>query len=158
MENGRSILVATDFSECSRAALEGAADWGRRLGASLDVIHVWSLPSFPLPPAFTGDARANQVMLEQPRREAEAELERFVKRASNAGIFVRSARLEFGDCAEQISRVAERGGYDMVVVGTHGRSGLSRLMLGSIAEKVVRLSTRPVLTVHGSARAYVKAA
>jgi len=147
MERTKSILVATDFSECSKAALHAAAQWAERLGASLDLIHVWSIPSFPLPPAFTGDPRANQLLVDQPRQLAETGLKRFVEAASNAGIFVRNALLELGDPAVTISQTAEREGYDMIVVGTHGRSGLSRFMLGSVAEKVVRLAKQPVLSV-----------
>jgi universal stress protein A len=147
MERTKSILVAIDFSDCSTAALHAAARWAERLGASLDLIHVWSIPSFPLPPAFTGDPRANQLLVDQPRQQAESGLQRVVEQASNAGIFVRNALLEFGEPAETISRVAEREGHDMIVIGTHGRSGLSRLMLGSVAEKVVRLAKQPVLSV-----------
>ena len=149
MEPTKSILVATDFSECSKAALHAAAEWAKRVGACLDVIHVWSIPSFPLPPAFTGDPRANQLLVDLPRQQAETNLQHFVQQASDAGIFVRNALLQFGDPAEVIGQIAERNGYDMIVIGTHGRSGLSRLMLGSVAEKVVRLATRPVLSVHG---------
>jgi len=158
MEHTKAILVATDFSDCSRAALQAAAEWAERLGACLDLIHVWMIPSFPLPPAFTGDPRANQLLVDQPRQQAETGLQRFVEQASNAGIFVRKALLDFGDPAEVISQIAERDGYEMIVIGTHGRSGLSRLMLGSVAEKVARLATRPVLSVHGLPPAAIKAA
>jgi nucleotide-binding universal stress UspA family protein len=148
MERTKSILVASDFSECSRAALQAAAEWADRLGACLDLIHVWSIPSFPLPPAFIGDPRANQLLVDHPRQQAERDLERFVEQASNAGIFVRKSLLEHGDPAEVVSRIAQREGYDLIVIGTHGRSGLSRLMMGSVAEKIVRLATQPVLSVH----------
>jgi nucleotide-binding universal stress UspA family protein len=148
MVNTRSVLVATDFSESSRAALATAAAWAERLGASLDVIHVWSVPGFPLPPAVAGDPRACEALVEEPRRNAEADLAKFVESASNLGIFVRNAHLAFGNAAEAICGLAEREGYDFIVVGTRGRTGLSRLMLGSVAEKVVRRSAVPVLSVH----------
>lgn len=158
MDRTKSILVATDFSECSRVALRAAAEWAERLGACLDLIHVWTIPSFPLPPAFTGDPRANQLLVDQPRQQAEKDLQSFVEQASNAGIFVRKALLQFGDPAEVISQIAEREGYEMIVIGTHGRSGLSRLMLGSVAEKVARVSRRPVLSVHEQSARAIKAA
>ena len=148
MDATRRILVATDFSECSRAALQTAAAWAQKLGATLDVIHVWSLPGFPLPPALAGDPRANEALVEEPRRNAEAQLARFVESASNAGIFVRKAHLELGDPAHVICGLAECEDYEFIVVGTHGRTGLPRLILGSVAEKVVRRSALPVLSVH----------
>jgi nucleotide-binding universal stress UspA family protein len=158
MERTKAILVATDFSECSAAALRAAAEWAERLGACLDLIHVWSIPGFPLPPAFTGDPRANQLLVDQPRQQAEADLQRFVERASNAGILVRNARLEFGNPAEVVGEIAEREGYELIVLGTHGRTGFSRVMLGSVAEKIVRRAKRPVLSVHGEPARSIEAA
>ena len=96
MDATPSILVATDFSECSRAALKTAAAWAEQLGASLDVIHVWWLRGFLLPPPLAGDPRATEALVEEPKRNAEADLARFVEGASNAGVFVRQAMLEMG--------------------------------------------------------------
>ena len=145
--NIRNVLVATDFSACSRAALCAAAEWARQWGASIDVVHVALIPSFPLPPAVVGDEAAYHALIEEPRRQAEAELQRFVESASNAGIYVRKSLLESGAVAATICRLAERDGYDMLVIGTHGHTGLYRLVLGSVAEKVVRAASCPVLTV-----------
>jgi universal stress protein A len=147
-ESIRSVLVAIDFSACSRAALSAAAEWAERLGACLDVVHVCSVPSFPLPPAIAGDQQVYEVLIERPRKQAEAILASFVESASNSGIYVRKALLEFGSVPHGICELAERGGYDLLVVGTHGHSGFSRAVLGSVAEKVVRTAPCPVLTVH----------
>lgn len=157
-QNVKSILVAVDFSVCSRAALLAAAEWANQLGASIDVLHVWMVSSFPLLPAVADDHQVYDALIDGPRRKAEAELARFVESASNSGIYVRHATLEFGEVAGTICEKAARGAYDLLVLGTHGHSGLSRMVLGSIAEKVVRSAPCPVLTVHAPAERSIRAA
>jgi nucleotide-binding universal stress UspA family protein len=144
----KNILVATDFSVCSQAALFAAAEWAREWGAAIDVVHVALIPSFPLPPAVAGGEAAYRALIEEPRERAEAELKHLVENASNAGIYVRNTLLETGEVADSLCRLAARGHYDVLVLGTHGHTGITRLVLGSVAEKVVRTASCPVLTVH----------
>ncbi len=118
------ILFATDFSETSAAAARTALDYARRLGARLHLLHVTWVGTDPtVPPALPALAR---------------EL--------GDGVPVVTA-VESGAPAAQIVRYAERKGIDLIVLGTHGRSGVSRALLGSVAERVVRTAPCPVLTV-----------
>ena len=142
----RSILVPVDFSENSRSALEYAAEFARRFGAELDVLHVWEVPTFvPVESAALADAGTS--ILELARKAAERQLEIFVATAAQKGIRVRDAKNVPGHPAHAIVDAATAGGYDLLVLGTHGRTGLSRTLIGSVAERVVRHAHCPVLTV-----------
>jgi nucleotide-binding universal stress UspA family protein len=143
----KNLCCAVDFGEPSRAALEQAADLARELGAELTVVHVVT----PLPAAATdalvasSGAAALEAVGEEGALEtwrAEAEL--------RAGKPVR-ARLLVGDPARQVARAARESGHDLVVVGTHGRRGLRRAVMGSVAESIVRAVPCPVLVAHDGA-------
>jgi nucleotide-binding universal stress UspA family protein len=141
----REILVATDFAECSKGALDRAIDLAGKLGAHLTVMHSYEIPSY----VYTG-ASFSAVDLVTPIEEAAQKclddtMVNVRERAPSA-----KAILRRGPPWEQILEVAKDGHADLVVVGTHGRRGLSHALLGSVAEKVVRLSAVPVLTVRGA--------
>ena len=143
----RQILVPVDFSEPSRVAFEYAADLARPFDASVDLIHVWEAPSF-VPLGNVVDAGDWSLSLvELVKKNAEAALDQFVAAATTRGIAVRSSRAEPGSPALAIVAAAKTGHYDLIVMGTHGRTGLSRTLVGSVAERVVRHSSCPVLTV-----------
>jgi nucleotide-binding universal stress UspA family protein len=137
----RRILVPVDFSPCSRAALNYAADLGGSLGASVDLLHVWaglyhhSLEGEPL-------ALFAHSELAQEMETLLAELER---RGIDA-----HGRLAMGTPREAIVRAATDGKYDLIIMGTHGRTGLAHLFLGSVAESVFRRAPCPVLTIRAS--------
>ncbi len=138
-----NILCAVDFSDLSAAAVRFAGALTRRTGAALTAIHVHS--SEP-PPYFTAG------MIPELEREAKsataqaaAALNNFVARESGGLHF--DIRVTSGDVAGNIATTAREIGADLIIMGTHGRSGLSRLVLGSVAESVLRESTVPVLTV-----------
>lgn len=140
------ILVAVDFSDASLAALDLAGSLAKAVGGTLDLLHVWEVPAF-LPPdvlvASAGADTATLVALVKDR--ADEEMRRLRGRAEDAGLPVSEARTEPGYPGTVIPDRAKEGGYDLVVVGTHGRTGLGRLLLGSVAEKVVRHCAVPVL-------------
>lgn len=143
------ILVPTDFSECSGAAFTYACELARKLEATVTVLHVWDVP-FLWP--SVGDTMVT-VPTEEPmtvaqlvKKRAGEELAKFVSDHAPRGVEVAS-RLEMGDPARTACDVAEKGGFDMLVMGTHGRTGLSRVLAGSVAENVVRNCAIPVLTV-----------
>lgn len=138
------VLVATDFSEAAEAADAQALDLVRRLGAEVVYVHVGTEPSLYGESPF-GMVRV-QAVLEAQRRWATAELERRVQQAQARGVAARYL-LPAGVPHLEIVRAAEKEGADMVVLGTHGRTGLERVFLGSVAERVVRLAPCPVLTV-----------
>jgi universal stress protein A len=141
------ILVAVDFSECSWLALARAAQLAKALGAKLELLHVWQAPAFISPEAMVGATPRGQTLGQLVQHEAEKSMESFVARAEQAGIRVASARIVEGEPARTIVQEARQGDYDLIAIGTHGRTGLSHLLLGSVAEKVVRKASQPVISV-----------
>jgi nucleotide-binding universal stress UspA family protein len=141
----RKIVVATDFSAASRAAFAAAIDSARREGARLVVLHVMMPPS-----PFVGDnLPPSWIELEaQASRDAERRLNAAVAQAARSGIAT-TGRVVKGAPAEEIVKVARREGADLIVLGTHGRTGLGRLFMGSVAARVLGTAKCPVLTVRG---------
>jgi nucleotide-binding universal stress UspA family protein len=152
MSTLRRILVPVDFSEPSRLAFDYAAELAQTFGAELDVLHVWEAPAFVPPGSVVAMGSSGASLVELVRKGAEDALQDFVANAERRGTKVRSARAEMGHAVHTITEAASRGGYDLVVMGTHGRSGLSRALIGSVAERVVRHAPCPVLTVRAPAR------
>ncbi len=145
----RHILVPSDFSEPSRAALEYAAEVSRAFEASVDVLHVWEPPTF-IPPASLLEAGvADLSLVEVFRKNAEDALAKFVDDARKREIVVRASFTELGPPARVITEFARKRDYDLIVIGTHGRTGLSHALIGSVAERVVRHASCPVLAVRG---------
>jgi nucleotide-binding universal stress UspA family protein len=142
------VVVATDFSDCAASALDAAFRLSSVHGAELNVIHVtpsaWTLP----PDLNVGLPGDNQNWLELLRSEAAEQLEKFVEEARSRGVSVDGTVLETGSPAHAVLDYAERNNCDLIALGTHGRSGVTRMMLGSVAEAVVHHATVPVLTVH----------
>jgi nucleotide-binding universal stress UspA family protein len=140
----RRILCPTDFSECSRRALAVAANLAAQFGAELTVAHacyVWS--------PVVGDiaALAGPVRLDATDyARFDGELWQLVEPARRRGIATRTMVVEGDPCVE-IPALAESLTTDMVVMGTHGRGGLHRLLLGSVAETVLRTVGCPVVTL-----------
>ena len=143
----RRILVPVDYSACSRAALDHAAVLAKSFGASIDLLYVWEAPAFVAPEAMVGAAGTTQTLAQLASDQAEVAMREFAERARADGIEIQATRVEQGDPARTIVEIAEKEGYDLIAMGTHGRSGFAHLLLGSVAEKVVRRATRPVLTV-----------
>lgn len=146
----RHVVHATDFSPASRAAFARALALARASRARLTVVHVLApvVPvggeGFVLPDTY-------QKLEAAGRAAARKQLDRLVARARRAG--VRAAGLLCtGLPHAEIVRAARARGADLLVVGTHGRTGLARLFLGSVAARVVALAPMPVLTVRGGGR------
>ncbi len=132
-----------DFSETSRAALEEAADMARRDGSELTLVHVFE------PPPVGGEvALAAPRLAEAMTAETGVLLEKWRAEAEKiSGGTVRARVIPQGMAAKEICRFAEEGVFDLVVMGTHGRTGLRHLVLGSVAERVAREARCPVLVV-----------
>jgi nucleotide-binding universal stress UspA family protein len=146
------ILVPVDFSEYSQAALHYAAELARPLGAEVDVLHVSEAPIF-VPYGSTIDAGVSDPsLIDMFLRRSEQALREFVADAAKRGDVVRGSRTEMGSPAQAITDFAKTNGYDLIVIGTHGRSGISRALLGSVAERVVRLARCPVLSVRSKSK------
>jgi len=151
MPSLKNILVPTDLSPCSTRALAQAHEFALTFGASIDLLYVWSPPALVAPEsALTGVGVNQQPLLEWIRANASAGLTKFEADAKLAGIDVHSSLCESGDPASTILERAAAGKYDLLVLGTHGRTGLSHVILGSVAEKVVRRAPCPVLTVRAA--------
>ncbi len=143
MGHWNEICCAVDFTDPSRAALERAVELAGRLDADLTLLHVCT-PAFPGADVVYGEGETwtglsegpDQARLDAWRAQAERTLGRSVRVALLAG-----------NPAREIARFADHG-VDMLVVGTRGPTGLGRLLLGSVAERVVRDATCPVLVVH----------
>jgi nucleotide-binding universal stress UspA family protein len=134
------ILVPTDFGDAAERAEALAAELGTRFGATVTLLNVWAIPSFP---SYAAELRWPTEALEDAARAAMAPaLARLRERhPKSEGIIAAGAPWD------RIVRTAKERAIDLIVLGTHGRRGVSRFLLGSVAEKVVRRSPVPVLTV-----------
>lgn len=129
-----------DFSECALGALDQAIALADRLGYAVDILHVWQPPPInPTSAPFSVESIIPQAAGEQ--------LDTLLDGMERTGVKFARGRLELGDPAEVIVRVASEGSFRLIVMGTHGRRGLSRLLWGSVAESVTRRAPCPVLTV-----------
>ena len=138
------ILIPIDFSELSQEALRQACDLARRFDAELHLVHV--LETWLEAPRLSADSRPrfNELLAEQQAR-AKRSLDELPDPRLGPKLAVR--RVLTGNAAREIVKYADASGIDLIVLGTHGRTGMSHWMMGSVAEKVVRLAPCPVLVV-----------
>lgn len=143
----KRLLVPHDFSACAAQALALAADLAEQHGARITVMHATELPenldagTRVKPPGEAEPVRADVYTL----RGARARIDELLEPLRARGLDVRSVAV-VGDVSEAILETARAVGADAIVMGTHGRRGLSHLLLGSIAEKIVRHASVPVVT------------
>jgi nucleotide-binding universal stress UspA family protein len=144
----RRILHASDFSPASRPALQLARDLARAFKAELILFHAIEITV----PIGTGEGYVPPRVLEEmwagTRARAERDMKRLARRAKTAGVRLVTLLGE-GPTAATIVETARRRRAGMIVIGTHGRTGVKRFLLGSVAERVVRTSSQPVVTVAG---------
>jgi nucleotide-binding universal stress UspA family protein len=138
------ILVPADFSEHSAEAVRTAADLSRRYDAPLTVVHVFDPVIYALPEAYV---LFTPEQLDKIVDALEARLADVKQLAADGGAVHVETRLLHGAVAAQIIELAGSSGASLIVMGTRGRTGLSHLLLGSVAERVVRLAPCAVLTV-----------
>ena len=143
----RRILYASDFSSASRPAFAKAVDLAKANRAELTIAHVLT-PSLPVIADGYMSAQAYRDMELAARRWGQKQLDALVTKAKRAGVRARALLLE-GVAADRIVRAARSRHADMIVIGTHGRTGFARLMVGSVANRVVSHARCPVLTVRG---------
>ncbi len=144
METSKTILVPTDFQDASLDALAAARELAGRLGLEIVLLHTYTIPVVVYP-GF--DPIIAPGLPEEIASTAKNALEKLA--AENGGL--RSV-LRAGDPASEILRVIDELKPAMVAMGTHGRKGLTHLLLGSVTEKIVRASPVPVLTIHAKSR------
>jgi nucleotide-binding universal stress UspA family protein len=147
MSRIRRILHPTDFSRASSAAFKRAVDMAKANRAELLLVHVMT-PAIPM----MGDGYVSPQLYEDMEAAARAysqkHLNALVGRAKKAGARVKALLLE-GIPHERIAQAARSRKADLVVIGTHGRTGFAKLFLGSVASRVLTISPCPVLTVRG---------
>jgi nucleotide-binding universal stress UspA family protein len=141
----KKILCPVDFSNHSERALRFALGLAEQLGAMVDVLHVYHVPFYAPPHQPVEAVQAMSDRYGDLGREALDEL-LDLPRHSRFDVRVSGSLVE-GKPHEEICRFADEKDVDIVVIGTHGRTGLARLLMGSVAERVVRTSSVPVLTV-----------
>ena len=143
----RCILHPSDFTSFSRAALRKAIEMAKSNRAELLLVHVVS-PIVPIP----GDAYISPRMYDElagsARAAAQKQLDKLAAQVKKARVKSRSFVLE-GAPAEEIVRFVKGRRVDLIVMGTHGRAGLAKLFVGSVADRVVAAASCPVLTVRG---------
>jgi nucleotide-binding universal stress UspA family protein len=140
----KRICCPIDFSDASRAAMEVAADLARRGGADLVLLHAYPIPGYTFP---DGSVVASPKMMQDLADQAERHLEEWRGEAAKIVGSRVTTQKAIGEPAAEIVAFARSAGVDLVVVGTHGRTGIEHALMGSVAERVVRRAPCPVLTV-----------
>jgi len=141
------ILVPVDLMEGSRSIIDYAVQLARPFNASIEVMHAWEPPQYVAPDLLVAAPGWNPQSLEKTALEAaRKELDALIAPIDSPGPITQ--RLEVGEPATAVLRAAETGGFDMIVMGTHGRRGLPRLLLGSVAQKIIARAHCPVVTMH----------
>lgn len=136
----KKILVPLDFSEFSEEALDLANGWAEALHASLRLLHVINLKDLY---SFNSESIESSLSLENIlRQKAQEELSKYARKAKAPC----EIEIRLGTPIEEIGDCIEKNQIDLVIISTHGRSGIKHLLMGSVAEKVVRHSPCPVLT------------
>ena len=147
MSRVRRVLHPTDFSRASSAAYRQAIDLAKANRAELLLLHVLSVP-MPLAGDGYMPPKVYDDIVTGARAYGQKQLDALTRKARKAGARARGLLVE-GVAHERIAQTARRSKADVLVVGTHGRTGLPRLFLGSVASRVLALSPCPVLTVRG---------
>jgi nucleotide-binding universal stress UspA family protein len=140
----RKILAPIDFSEVSSGSLDYAVDLAAQIKAAVWVVHVHEIPVYAFPEG---------VIITPPdatdlANRAQKSLDDAIAARRNRGVEI-SGTLTIGSPREEIVRLAKEGNADLIVMGTHGRRGLPRAILGSVTERVIRTTDVPVLTIRG---------
>ncbi len=143
----RRILHPSDFSSASRAAFAKAVELAKTSRAELTILHVLS-PVVPMPGDGYVSPKVYEELVASTRAWAHKQLDRRLAKAKAAGVRAKGLLMD-GVPYEAIMRAAKARRADLLVMGTHGRSGLARFFLGSVAGRVVAGGPCPVLTVKG---------
>lgn len=137
----QKILVGVDFSPPSREAMRAAAALAKEFGAQLTVAHFWQIP------LLGAELPVQATYLDEMRAAAEQQLAAWTAEASGLVDRPVTSVFDMGVPWNETVKLLQRDHYDLAVVGTHGRTGLKHVLLGSVAERVVRHAPCPVLVV-----------
>jgi len=142
----KNILCPVDFSDSSHYALEHAVELARLCHADIEILHVMEPSAYELPEGVEIPSFSSREVETHYRRSITERLEHMAVTVANDGVNI-SIHLATGLPFVQIVKRATEQSFDMIVMGTHGRSGLLHMLLGSVTEKVIRTAPCPVLTV-----------
>ena len=145
MRTIRKILAPTDFSESAKEAIDFAVELAQKFDAQLTLLHTYQTPAYLLPEGSI--LAGSDLIVDIMNRAAEALAEAKRGLESKTPPVKIDTLLVEGLPFVQIVNAARDGRYDMIVMGTHGRTGIRHVLLGSVAERVVRRAPCPVLTV-----------
>ena len=148
MKRFQKLLVPMDFSSAAKNALQVAADLSRRYQSTLALVHVLEPELFSVPESF--QLRATTELPQLTNHIAHL-LEMMHHDLQSEGVTSAEPVLLQGTAYAEIARLATAGNYDLIVMGAHGRTGPAQAMVGSVAERVMRLSPCAVMTVPESA-------
>jgi nucleotide-binding universal stress UspA family protein len=148
----RKILVPVDFGGEVRRAIRMAAGLARRDEASVELFHVWQPPALLPGPVMVLPSEGGRAQLasEVAQGIARARLDELVDELHREGVQKVRCHVGVGDPAHEICALTSKGGYDLVVMATHARTGIQHALLGSVTERVLRHCDRPVLVVRGT--------
>jgi universal stress protein A len=146
----RGILAPTDFSDFSKQALQEALELAQTFDAKLLLLHVVEPPPYPVEGLGLSPSSLEVNLLDDLERMANIELAGVLPEAQRTGVEV-GRHVVVGTPYRKIVEVAEAERVDLIVMATHGRTGLSHLVMGSVAERIVRTAPCPVLTIRPTA-------
>lgn len=143
----QKIICPVDFSNCAQQALNYAAELAKQFDAELSIVHAYEDPAaYVTPMPMSGYVGPGAELLLELRKQLEVRLSQTKAEVETRGVRVRSELLE-GTPYRVVLDWAKEYGADMIVVGTHGHTGLTHALLGSVTERIVRMAHCPVLTI-----------
>jgi universal stress protein A len=143
----KKILVPVDYSPSSKLALEWALVMAESMDASVHVLHTWEVPHYLRPDLTVWSGEISETLADHTRAEADKGMRGFLAAAKVEGRPNVTSQVLPGTPYATILEVVKQQGFDLIAMGTHGRTGVAHLLLGSVAEKVVRHAPCPVLTI-----------
>jgi len=144
METIKKIAVAVDFSDTSLNALKMAFDFAKQVNAILDIVHCAPISAMALPE--DGQVKVNQKVLDRELSKARSKLDSLIGRyTDNVDRF--EHHVIWGEPTLELNKYVSVNHLDMIIIGTHGRSGIEHLLMGSVAESVLRHADVPVICV-----------
>ncbi|MDD9933867.1 MAG: universal stress protein [Myxococcales bacterium] len=148
--NIQKLLVTTDLSEASKCALDAANSLAKQFGASVTLLTALDFEGEFPPGVLSLSPEKDKALREELRGKVREQLEALKGSHFDDEVRVETALVEGGGAAAAITDYAEKNPQDLLVIATHGRTGVGRLLLGSVAERVVRTAPCPVLTIRPS--------
>ena len=139
----KNILVPTDMSEGAEEALDFACELAQTFGATIHLLNVIGIPTLGVPELGVA---LTSTMIDSMVHDNQVALEEIATR-KRGSVQIGQVLLRTGDARDMICQAAKEVGADLIVMGTHGRRGVTRALLGSVTESVVRMAPCPVLTV-----------